>query len=172
MARSRSTGRSIRRGSRGPHATDVRVGAHVRERRIELGLSQEKLGEALGLTFQQIQKYERGANRISASRLYYISQILKSAVEFLYRPYETAATQADGEAAAAGFAEPPAPAFDSDPLRRRETEELIKAYFGISDAAARRRLLDLAKALGAGAAPKPEGLPPTRGRGRRRQVPT
>jgi len=165
MARSRTNGRSGRRGSRGPHPTDIRVGAHVRERRIELGFSQEKLGEALGLTFQQIQKYERGANRISASRLYHLSRILKTAIEFLYRPYESTARTAE---AAIGFAETPAATFDNDPLRRRETEDLIKAYFAISDTAARRRLLDLAKVVAAGGGPRPEAPPAPRGRGRHR----
>jgi transcriptional regulator with XRE-family HTH domain len=110
-----------------------------------LGLSQEKLGEAIGLTFQQVQKYERGANRIGASRLHELSRVLDVPVSFFFDDVDPVRAQA----IPAGFEEPPQEGFDTDPLRRRETLELIGAYYQIDDAAVRRRLFDLAKALSA-----------------------
>jgi transcriptional regulator with XRE-family HTH domain len=107
-----------------------------------LGLSQEKLAEAIGLTFQQVQKYERGANRIGASRLYELSRVLDVPVSFFFDNSDPVRAPAVG-----GFAEPPAETFEFDPLRKPETLELVQAYFTIEDAAVRRRLLDLAKAL-------------------------
>ncbi len=122
---------------------DVHVGSRVRLRRNMLGLSQEKLGEAIGLTFQQVQKYERGANRIGASRLHDLSRVLDVPVSFFFD--ETDPLRAP--AIPAGFAEPGAEIFDSDPLHKRETVELVSAYNRIDDPALRRRLFDLAKAL-------------------------
>src|SRR5919205_2368221 len=125
-----------------PNPIDVRVGTRLRLRRNMLGLSQEKLGEAIGLTFQQVQKYERGANRIGASRLHELSRVLDVPISFFFDDTDPVRAPAMG-----GFAEPPAEAFDSDPLRKQETMELVRAYFAIEDATVRRRLLDLAKAL-------------------------
>jgi transcriptional regulator with XRE-family HTH domain len=145
--------RSARPGGRGrrkadtPHPVDIHVGSRVRLRRIELGISQEKLAAELGLTFQQVQKYERAANRISASRLFQMGKALGVKVPFFYEGYEEAG-------AASGFAEPPAEAFQSDLLQRRDTIELFKAFYAIDDAALRRRLLDLARTLAAGNEPK------------------
>jgi transcriptional regulator with XRE-family HTH domain len=145
--------RSARPGGRGrrkadtPHPVDIHVGSRVRLRRTELGISQEKLAAELGLTFQQVQKYERAANRISASRLFQIGKVLDVKVPFFYEGYEAAG-------AASGFAEPPAEAFQSDLLQRRDTIELFKAFYAIDDAALRRRLLDLARTLAAGSEPK------------------
>jgi transcriptional regulator with XRE-family HTH domain len=110
-----------------------------------LGLSQEKLGELIGLTFQQVQKYERGANRIGASRLMELSRELDVPVSFFFD--ETDPVRAP--AIPAGFEESPQEGFDSDPLRRRETQELIGAYYQIEDPAVRRKLFDLAKVLAA-----------------------
>ena len=128
-----------------------------------LGLSQEKLGDKLGLTFQQVQKYERGANRISASRLFRLAQELGVPVLFFFDDTDPV----HAPAIPPGFAEEPAPAFDSDPLRRRETVELVDAYYAIGDPAVRRRLFDLAKALaaaggGADARPRRRGRQPRR----------
>ncbi len=146
MATTRMPRRPGRRKSDGPNPIDVHVGTRVRLRRNMLGLSQEKLGEAIGLTFQQVQKYERGANRIGASRLLELSDVLGVPVSFFYD--ETDPVHAPP--VPTGFEEPPQEGFDSDPLRRRETVELIGAYYDIEDTAVRRRLLDLAKALAAG----------------------
>lgn len=145
-----------------PDPVDVRVGSRVRLRRNMLGISQEKLGEALGLTFQQVQKYERGANRIGASRLYHLSRVLDVPVAFFYDDTDPVRAPA----IPGGFAEPPAAEFDSDPLRRRESIELVEAYYQIEDPAVRRRLFDLARALAAGAG----GPPQARRRGRRRSA--
>jgi len=139
-----------------PHPVDVRVGARLRLRRNMLGLSQEKLGGMIGLTFQQVQKYERGANRISASRLHELSRVLDVPVSFFFDDTDPVRAPATG-----GFAEPPAEAFQSDPLRKSETIELVRAYFSIEDSAVRRPLLDLAKALAAESheAPKKPAAP-------------
>jgi transcriptional regulator with XRE-family HTH domain len=128
-----------------PNPIDVRVGARLRLRRHMLGLSQEKLGELIGLTFQQVQKYERGANRIGASRLHELSRVLDVPVSFFFDDTDPVRAPAMG-----GFAEPATEAFEGDPLRKPETLDLIRAYFAIEDAAVRQRLLDLAKALAAG----------------------
>ncbi len=127
-----------------PNPVDVRVGARLRLRRNMLGLSQEKLGELIGLTFQQVQKYERGVNRIGASRLYELSRVLDVPVSFFFDDTDPVRAPAMG-----GFAEPPAEDFEADVLRKPETIELVRAYFTIEDATVRRRLLDLAKALAA-----------------------
>src|SRR5277367_5282679 len=145
MAITRAPRRPGRRKSEGPHPIDVHVGSRVRLRRNMLGLSQEKLGELIGLTFQQVQKYERGANRIGASRLMELSRELDVPVSFFFD--ETDPVRAP--AIPAGFEESPQEGLDSDPLRRRETQELIGAYYDIEDTAVRRRLFDLAKALAA-----------------------
>jgi transcriptional regulator with XRE-family HTH domain len=149
MANTRVPRRPGRRKSDRPNPIDIHVGSRVRLRRNMLGLSQEKLGEAIGLTFQQVQKYERGANRIGASRLLELSRVLDVPVSFFYD--ETDPVRAP--AIPSGFAESPQEGFDSDPLRKRDTLELVDAYYDIEDAATRRRLFDLAKALVAAAEP-------------------
>ncbi|MFI4948321.1 MAG: helix-turn-helix domain-containing protein [Alphaproteobacteria bacterium] len=145
MAISRLTRRPSRQKSDKPNPIDVQVGSRVRLRRNMLGLSQEKLGSAIGLTFQQVQKYERGANRIGASRLHQLSRVLDVPVSFFFDDVDPVRAPA----IPGGFAEPPAEAFDSDPMRRRETVDLVEAYYAIDDTAVRRRLLDLARALAA-----------------------
>jgi transcriptional regulator with XRE-family HTH domain len=145
MAVSRAPRRPGRRKSDRPNPIDVHVGSRVRLRRNMLGLSQEKLGEAIGLTFQQVQKYERGANRIGASRLLELSRVLGVPVSFFYDDTDPV----HAPPVPLGFEESPQEGFDSDPLRKRETLELIEAYYDIEDAATRRRLFDLAKALAA-----------------------
>src|SRR3954462_12063224 len=124
MARSQPRRRPGRPRMEIPNPIDIRVGARLRLRRNMLGLSQEKLGEAIGLTFQQVQKYERGANRIGASRLHELSRVLDVPVSFFFDDTDPVRAPA----IPAGFAEPPAEAFESDPLRRPETVELVDAY--------------------------------------------
>src|SRR2546429_2482998 len=145
MAMHQQTRRPGRQRGDKPNPIDVHVGSRVRLRRNMLGLSQEKLGEEIGLIFQQVQKYERGANRIGASRLHELSRVLDVPVSFFFDDMDPVRAPA----IPGGFAEPPVEAFDSDPLRRRETVELVDAYYAIDDAAVRRRLLDLARALAA-----------------------
>ncbi|HEV2303659.1 MAG TPA: helix-turn-helix transcriptional regulator [Stellaceae bacterium] len=146
MALAQSTRRPGRRKGDKPNPVDVHVGSRVRLRRNMLGLSQEKLGEAIGLTFQQVQKYERGANRIGASRLHDLSRVLDVPVSFFFDDMDPVRAPA----IPAGFAEPPGEAFDADPLHKRETVDLVTAYYRIGDPLVRRRLFDLAKALAAG----------------------
>jgi transcriptional regulator with XRE-family HTH domain len=144
MARSQSPRRPGRPKTETPNPIDIRVGARLRLRRNMLGLSQEKLGEAIGLTFQQVQKYERGANRIGASRLHELSRVLDVPVSFFFDDTDPVRAPAMG-----GFAEPPAEAFESELLRKPETIELVQAYLAIEDATVRQRLRDLVKALAA-----------------------
>lgn len=142
-----------RRSSRGrtpsgkPNPIDVHVGARVRLRRTLLGMSQEKLGELLGLTFQQVQKYERGANRVGASRLFDLSRVLDVPVSFFFDDM-SGEVEALSPRNISGLAEEPAP-MEADPMTKRETLELVRAYYRIADPQVRRRVLDLARALAA-----------------------
>jgi transcriptional regulator with XRE-family HTH domain len=143
-----------RKGSRGrtpsgkPNPIDVHVGGRVRLRRTLLGMSQEKLGEALGLTFQQVQKYERGANRVGSSRLFDLSRVLDVPVSFFFDDMsDDIKAQAPSLLIGGGLEEPPQQAFEHDPLTKRETLELVRAYYRITDAAVRKRVYELAKAL-------------------------
>jgi len=135
------------RGKRGrSNQVDAHVGTRVRMRRTLLGLSQEKLGDALGLTFQQVQKYERGANRIGASRLFQLSLILDVPVSFFFDDMvEPEAGTPQG--IAIGLAEG-ADGFDHDPMAKRETLELVRSYYRVTDEKLRRRVFELVKALG------------------------
>jgi transcriptional regulator with XRE-family HTH domain len=111
---------------------DKHVGSRVRMRRMMLGISQEKLGDALGLTFQQVQKYEKGMNRVSASRLQHMSQILQVPVPFFF----------DGApGASAGMPEPPS--YVNDFLATSEGLALLKAFMRIEDAKLRRLIVHL-----------------------------
>jgi transcriptional regulator with XRE-family HTH domain len=130
-----------------PNPVDVHVGSRVRLRRTLLGLSQEKLGEAVGLTFQQIQKYERGANRIGASRLFEFSRILDVPVSFFFDDMSERVLAGDGQLAP-GMSDQPQQSLDPDPLTRRETLELVRAYYRIGDPQVRKRLFELTKSLG------------------------
>ncbi len=144
--------KKVRRGGRvrgsGPHPVDVHVGSRVRMRRTLLGMSQEKLGDALGLTFQQVQKYERGANRIGASRLHEISRILDVPVSYFFEDMPASPPVGGGAPAAVGLAEEPE-GFEADPMARRETLELVRAYYRIGSAKVRKRVFELIKSLGA-----------------------
>ena len=138
-----------RRGRRaGPHPVDVHVGSRIRMRRTLLGMSQEKLGDALALTFQQVQKYERGANRVGASRLFEISQILDVPVSFFFEEMsaETAALTPHSVISSENSEE-----FERDPLAKRETLELVRAYYRIGDPRVRKRMFELTKAVASSA---------------------
>ncbi|MBL8667587.1 MAG: helix-turn-helix domain-containing protein [Rhodospirillales bacterium] len=130
-----------------PNPVDIHVGSRVRLRRTLLGLSQEKLGEAVGLTFQQIQKYERGANRIGASRLFEFSRILDVPVSFFFDDMADRMKTSDPGMAPA-LTDQPQASLEPDPLTRRETLELVRAYYRIADPQVRKRLFELAKSLG------------------------
>jgi len=132
------------KGSRRPNPIDVHVGSRVRFRRMLLGMSQEKLGERLGLTFQQVQKYEKGINRIGASRLFHLAQVLGVPVQFFYEEVPAAEPP---PLVSEGFAEKPAESSIVEFLRSRDGLELNKAFVRISDAKARRAIVDLVRSL-------------------------
>ncbi len=132
-----------------PSPIDVHVGSRIRLRRTLLGMSQERLGEALGLTFQQIQKYERGVNRVGASRLFDLSRVLDVPISFFFDDMpEPLAASYGGHAArrAVGFGEP-SEGFDDDALHKRETLELVRAYYKITDPSVRKRVFELIRSL-------------------------
>jgi len=132
------------KSSRRPNPIDIHVGSRVRFRRMLLGMSQEKLGEKLGLTFQQVQKYEKGINRIGASRLFDLAQVLGVPVQFFY---EEAPSGESSQLVPDGFAEKPAENSIVEFLRSRDGLELNKAFVRISDAKARRAIVDLVRSL-------------------------
>ena len=134
------------RGTGRPNPIDVHVGARVRLRRTLLGLSQEKLGEAIGLTFQQVQKYERGVNRIGSSRLYDLARVLEVPVNFFFDEMPEAI--ASGSGATSRGAPDGAEMFDPDIVSKRETLELVRAYYKIENPQVRKRLFEMVKALG------------------------
>lgn len=138
----------VERESR-PSPIDVHVGSRIRLRRTLLGMSQERLGEALGLTFQQVQKYERGVNRVGASRLFDLARVLDVPISFFFDDMpEPLAREYGGTAVrrAVGFSETQE-GFDDDTLHRRETLELVRAYYRITDPSVRKRVFDLIKSL-------------------------
>ena len=130
------------------NAVDMHVGKRVRLRRTLLGLSQEQLGDALNITFQQVQKYERGANRISASRLWDIGQILDVPISYFFddmsddtmrhspRRISRGDTAVDEDVEAA-----------KDPMARRETLELVRTYYSITQPKVRKRIAEMVKAI-------------------------
>ncbi len=132
-----------------PNPDDVHVGARLRIRRTLLGMNQTTVGEAIGLTFQQVQKYENGKNRISASRLFALARLLDVPIQYFFddMPTEVAASS---PAQGGGRAKKP-PSYEPDPMAKRETLELARAHYKISDPKIRKRLFELAKAAGAAA---------------------
>ncbi len=137
------------RGTGKPSPIDVHVGTRVRQRRVLLGMTQTGLADALGLTFQQVQKYENGKNRVSASRLFDLSQVFDLPVEHFFEdmaPEVAAISPAKGRGKAKE-----APSLDPNITTTQETLELVRAYYKIEDADVRKRLYEMAKALGADA---------------------
>ncbi|MGE0023713.1 MAG: helix-turn-helix domain-containing protein [Hyphomicrobium sp.] len=133
------------RSSRKPNPIDAHVGTRVRLRRMLLGMSQEKLGEHLGLTFQQVQKYEKGVNRIGASRLFDLARVLGVPVQFFY---DEAPAEIVDEALVSGFAERPTETYVIEFLSTREGLELNKAFVRIADPRVRRSVVELVRTLG------------------------
>ena len=136
------------RGAGIAHPVDVHVGAWVRQHRTLLGMTQTDLGDAIGLSFQQVQKYERGRDRISASRLCELSRVLDVSIEYFFEdmPPEIAAispaTKGRGKAKKL-------PSYAPDIMVKRETLEFVRAYNKIEDADVRRQVSQLIKAMGA-----------------------
>ena len=133
------------KGSRCANPIDIHVGSRVRLQRMLLGISQEKLGERLGLTFQQIQKYEKGINRIGASRLYDLSQVLGVPVQFFYD--EAPTLDRRSAAVAPGLSEKTTDGYIFEFLNTREGLELNKAFARITDPKTRRAVLELVRTL-------------------------
>ncbi|MBX3519879.1 MAG: helix-turn-helix transcriptional regulator [Xanthobacteraceae bacterium] len=123
-----------------PNPIDRHVGSRVRMRRMMISMSQEKLGERLGITFQQVQKYEKGTNRIGASRLHQIAKILGVPVAFFYEDMP-------GGEAAAGFGEAGNPLYISEFMASPEGLSLAKAFMKVTDPKLRRRIVDLVEAM-------------------------
>ena len=147
-AATRKTSTRGRQADGSANPVDMHVGARMRLRRTLMGMSQEKLGEAIGLTFQQVQKYERGANRVGASRLFDLSRVLDVPVSFFFDDMGDSVQAASPAAIIKG--QPldiqGAPGQD-DPMVKRETLGLVRAYYTIADPKVRRQVYELAKAL-------------------------
>ena len=146
VRRARVRRRTKKQTSReGPHPIDIHVGSRVYLRRNLLGLSQGTLGKDIGVSFQQVQKYERGVNRIGASRLFILSRVLDVPVSFFFEDMPSDAASARRVKV---FSERMAGELDHDLLSKRETVELIRAYCGVTDLRLRKRLLGLMKDYG------------------------
>jgi transcriptional regulator with XRE-family HTH domain len=142
-----SVGRRHEKSKRLSHV-DTHVGARLRLRRTLLGVSQEKLGQAIGLSFQQVQKYERGANRIGAGRLLDLSRALDVPVSYFYEEMPPTLALLPGSAPhEPKNLDEAAQTYQAEPLMNRETLELVRAYIRITDFRLRRRVYDLAKAI-------------------------
>ena len=142
----------VRRRSRvrrdGPHPVDVHVGGRIRQRRTLLGISQAALAEALCITFQQVQKYEKGKNRVGSSRLFEMSRIFDVPVEYFYEDMDTETAAATSRIDTGQPSSHPVDSAERDPLNKRETLELVRAYYRITDPLVRKRVFELTKALG------------------------
>ena len=131
-----------------PNPVDVHVGNRIRLRRTLLGLSQEKLASMLGLTFQQVQKYERGMNRVGASRLWDISKVLEVPINFFYEDMDKSVASQSPRMFSIpesdiDFLEEEEAIYNDDPMQRQETIELVKAYYKIPNRTAARHVYDL-----------------------------
>ncbi len=144
MAGPADDGEALERGTRRPNPVDVHVGNRVRLQRMLIGISQEKLGERLGLTFQQVQKYEKGINRIGASRLFELSRVLGVPVQFFYDDAPGSGAQ---HGAAPGFADRSSDSHVFEFLSSREGLELNRAFSRITDPKVRKSVLDLVRSL-------------------------
>jgi transcriptional regulator with XRE-family HTH domain len=125
----------------------MHVGARLRQRRTLLGLSQERLADSLGITFQQVQKYERGTNRVGSSRLFDVARVLDVPVSYFFEDM-SAGVAAKTPSRIRGLGESRPESFELDPMAKRETLELVRAYYKISDPAVRKRVFELTKSLG------------------------
>jgi transcriptional regulator with XRE-family HTH domain len=140
----KSSGRMASQGF--PNPIDVHVGARIRLRRTLLGISQEKLAEAIGLTFQQVQKYAKGANRVSSSRLYDLSGILDIPLSYFFEEM-SAGVSAQTPSALIKTKQHPNIDYERDPLAKRETLGFVRAYYRITDPVVRKQVFELTKAV-------------------------
>jgi transcriptional regulator with XRE-family HTH domain len=134
------------------HPVDVHVGMRIRQRRSLLGMSQTTLANAVGLTFQQIQKYERGSNRAGSSRIFEFAKILDVPVSYFFDEMPSNALTGrpmSGRGRKGGFGEAATPfEGEKDPLIKRETLELVRAYYKIRETWVRKRIFEVVKAVG------------------------
>jgi transcriptional regulator with XRE-family HTH domain len=128
-----------------PNPIDIHVGGRIRLRRTLLGMSQERLADAIGLTFQQVQKYERGANRVGSSRLFDLSRILDVSMSYFFD--EMAPGVADKTPSKLMGRAQVRAEYELDPMAKRETLELVRAYYKVEDQAVRKRIFELTKSL-------------------------
>ena len=139
---------SSKKNSAVPDPIDVSIGSRLRQQRLSMGLSQPALAKTLGVTFQQIQKYERGSNRIVASRLFRLSQVLKVPGQYFFQDLEgTKPAQSAGERRIESD-DPTSPERVLDPVTRRDTLRLVRDYNKIGDAGIRRQICALVKSIG------------------------
>ena len=134
------------------HSLDVAIGHRIRERRRARGMSQQALASAVGVTFQQIQKYERGSNRIGSSRLFEFAKVLDVPVSYFFDEMPSnalAGRPMSGRGRKGGFGEAATPfEQEKDPLIKRETLELVRAYYKIRESRVRKRIFEMVKAVG------------------------
>jgi transcriptional regulator with XRE-family HTH domain len=124
------------------HPIDVQVGWRLRQRRTLLGMTQMSFGKAVGLTFQQIQKYERGGNRVSASKLYEFARVLDVSVSYFFDAMPAEAMRFKGRHGTPSKGRP------KDPLMKREALELVRAYYKIGNTAVRKAIVNAIRSLG------------------------
>jgi len=150
------TSEEVREGRRrraasidGPDPIDIHVGQRMRLRRTMLGKSQDQMARALGVSFQQVQKYERGTNRISASRLFDVSRFLNVPVSYFFEDLTEDAVAARDEEVKVTFANAndPIPGIEDDPMKRTESLELIQTYWRLPTDIVRGRVLEMLKSL-------------------------
>ena len=141
----KSSGRMASKGF--PNPIDVHVGARIRVRRTLLGISQERLAEAIGLTFQQVQKYEKGMNRVSSSRLVDLANTLDVAIPYFFEDMSAGVGAQTPSALMKVGHRLLAIDNETDPLAKRETLEFVRAYYKIKDPAVRKRLAELTKII-------------------------
>ena len=131
----------------GPNPVDVHVGAKVKSRRLILGLSQEELAKSIGLTFQQVQKYERGTNRISVSRLVDICRTLKVTVDYFFDGSFSLMRPGVKTMAMKGFSDARQEPLEEDPLMKKDVLDLVRAYSKIKSPQLKKQILEMAKAM-------------------------
>ena len=135
----------------GPDPVDVHVGKRLRLRRTLLNMSQEQLANAIGVTFQQVQKYERGSNRVSASRLFDVARVLGVEISFFFEDINkdvTANRPTQNLPEQAGLSDVAMPSYEQDPLSRNETLELVRPYWKLPSTDMRKHVLDLLRSMG------------------------
>ncbi len=131
-----------------PNPIDVHVGWRIRQRRMLVGMTQERLAALIGLTFQQVQKYERGANRLGSSRLFDVAKVLDVPVSYFFEDMAESVRE-NTPSKLMGLSSPPTPdPFDPDPMLKRETLELVRIYYLIEKKSVRKMVMEMMKLLG------------------------